>query len=330
MTASLLVFVPVALLGLVAAFCFVGCAFHTHGLGQGFTTYSDNDVIGNKDCVAYWPLNDSPGQDTALDVVGKALGNPHHGTYQSAASSLPKVNGLFPCPDFDLGGGLHSDFAPGNLTISAPGIVQGDTVPPHDPNNPILANCMDVDGGFVTVDPNNVVNLTTFTVEAWVLPKDAAVPPAIRIFIDSRGIVGGVISGFALLVNAAGRWEAAFSVAGPVPTVLVTGGPASLTVATHVVLTFDGNNAALFINGTQSSTLTSLPMGSTYTPNTTAALVIGVGLPWLPPRMNHVGNAFFPLAPFKGKIQDVAIYSVVLDPVTIMNHAQHGQGNATG
>ena len=60
MTASLLVFVPVALLALIGTFCFVGCVFPTGGLpSPPFTTYSDTDVIGNPDCVAYWPLNDS-------------------------------------------------------------------------------------------------------------------------------------------------------------------------------------------------------------------------------------------------------------------------------
>jgi len=335
MTASLLVFVPIALLGLIAAFCFVGCSLPVSGLpADKFLTYSDSDVIGNKFCVAYWPLGEpepdpATGDSIAPDVVGK-----NHGTYKSVDINAGKYHALFPCPDFDLGGGLHSALAPGTLTTGAPGIVQGDTVPPHDPDNFTLTKATQVNGGFVEVPfgPfSNVINRDApFTIEAWVRPEwDLAATPALRVFIDSRGIVDGVVHGYALLVNAAGSWEAAFSVAGPVPTVLVTAGPASLTVPTHVVLTFDGNNAALFINGAQSLPPTSL-QGSTFTPNTTSSLVIGVGLPWLSPRMNPGDNLFFPLLPFKGKIQDVAIYSVVLDPVTIMNHAQHGQGNVTG
>ncbi len=40
MTASLLILVPVALLVVISGFCFVGCVFDSHGLGQSFTTYS--------------------------------------------------------------------------------------------------------------------------------------------------------------------------------------------------------------------------------------------------------------------------------------------------
>lgn len=331
MTLSLIVFVPVALLILISSLCFVGCVLDTTGLGLGFTTYSDSDVIANPSCVAYWPLSDSPGQDTALDVVGKANGDPHNGTYRSVANSDPMVKALFPCPDFDLGIGLHSDFAPGTLTIGAPGIVAGDTLPPHDPKNATSTTCMQADGGFVTVPANSVVNPMQFSIEAWVRPEwDAAAPPAVHVFIDSRGVVGDVVHGYVLTVNQAGSWEAALSVAGGVTTVLVTGGPATLSVATHVVLTFDGGNAALWTDGTQASPLTPLPVGSTFTPNTTSPLVIGVGLPWKLPRKNPSDKLFFPLLPFKGKIQDVAIYNAVLSGDTIKNHAEHGKGNSTG
>lgn len=327
MTASLLVFVPVALLVLIAAFCFVGCVLDTSGLGQDFTTYSDSDILPNPSCVAYWPLSDSPGQTTALDVVGKANGNPHNGTY----TSVTTAPALFPCPAFTLAPGLDSAAAQGTLTIGAPGIVQGDTLPPHDGKNPILTTCMQCDGGFVTVPANSVVNPTQFTIEAWVRPEwDAAAPPATRVFIDSRGIVGGVVHGYALAVNEAGLWEGVLSVAGGVTTVLVIGDSATLSAATHVVLTFDGTNAALWTGGTQTSPLTPLPAGSTFTPNTTSPLVIGVGLPWLPPRTMPGDQPFFPLLPFKGKIQDVAIYNAVLDDTTIKNHAENGKGNATG
>jgi len=69
MTAFLFALVPVALFALIAASCFVGCgAFldlddkvFDDGSGETppFTKYSDTDVIGNKDCVAYWPLFDA-------------------------------------------------------------------------------------------------------------------------------------------------------------------------------------------------------------------------------------------------------------------------------
>jgi hypothetical protein len=65
MTASLLVFIPIVLLGVFAAFCFVGCALiydysdykaapDEPDKPNKVPTYSD-DVLDNKDCVAYWP-----------------------------------------------------------------------------------------------------------------------------------------------------------------------------------------------------------------------------------------------------------------------------------
>ena len=57
-----------------------------------------------------------------------------------------------------------------------------------------------------------------------------------------------------------------------------------------------------------------------------SVLVIGVGGPWLPPRMQLADEVFFPVFPFKGTIQDVAIYNVVLDPTVINTHFKDGSG----
>jgi hypothetical protein len=40
-------------------------------------------------------------------------------------------------------------------------------------------------------------------------------------------------------------------------------------------------------------------------------------------------DASFPLVPFKGTIQDVAIYDDVLDPGTISKHSNDGSGKTT-
>lgn len=336
MTASVFVFVPVALLALVAVFYFVGCVFHTEGIpGPPFTTYSNTDVIGNPSCVAYWPLSDSPGQDTALDVVGTAKGNPHNGTYFSVASKDPAVQNLFPCPAFTLdpSGPVDSAFAPGTLTIGAPGIVLGDAVQPL--NNPAaITTAMQCNGGFVSVPVNSVVNqASAFTIEFWARPEwDAMAAPAFRAVIDSRSQGGGLFFGFAIWVNEDGNWQAQLGATGNGNFIEVTAGPAPLSAATHVVLTFDGTSgvAALFINGTQASPSVPLPPGTSFAPNTTAPLVIGVGTPYLPPRTQPSDNNFFPLLPFNGTIQDVAIYSEVLNDEVINIHALNGQGTDAG
>jgi len=330
MTATLLVVVPIVLLLLIGSFCFVGCTFDTHGLGLGFVQYSDLDIIPNSDCVAYWPLNDSPFQNTALDVVGKAHGDPHNGTYKNVSTNP----GLFACPGYVLNATIPitTPAATGTQTIGAPGIVTGDTVPPHDPKNPISATCMDTDGGFVSVPANSTCNPPVFSLECWVRPGwNEGDPAASRSIFDARHQVGTDRFGYSLLVSDAGKWTAFIFLGGATPLLTVTASKVDFTAATHLVLTFDGANAAIFVNGTQAAT-GSLPPGAVFTPNTAGRLAIGAGFPYLADRTPGQTEPppLFPVLPFKGKIQDVAIYKAVLSDTTIMNHSEHGKGNATG
>jgi hypothetical protein len=328
MTATLLVVVPVVLLLLIGTFCFVGCTLDTSGLGLGFVQYSDLDVILNPDCVAYWQLRDSPGQTTALDVVGKAKDNPHNGTYKSVASTDPMVQALFPCVAGEVNPTTHSAFAPGTVTLNAEGIVIGDTEIPHDPKNPISTPCVKFDGGFVTVPANATCNPSVFTIECWARREwPDSDGPAHRMVCDSRDSAGGVLSGYGLWVNDNGNWEAILGASSNASFTLITGGLAKLDANTHLVLTYDGEFASLFIDGDRVGVATQV-LG--FTQNTTQPLTFGVGLARLPPRTSPADFLFFPLFPFKGRIQDIAIYKTVLDDTTIKNHSEHGNGKATG
>lgn len=333
MSAWLLVFVPVALFFIVSGFGFVGCILQTGGLGGDkptpFTKYSDTDVIGNPSCVAYWPLSepsataDNPvASAKATDVIGGNNGNYTH------KGNAPA--GMFPCPGFQLAPGVDSAAAIGFLALGLESLLPGDAVQPgNDPN--ILTTGMQVNGGFVTVPVNGAINPPgPFTIEAWARPEWAAADPAaFRSLIDSRdnNIMG--VHGFAIWVNEQGNWEAVLNCTNST-NALVTAGPATLSSATHVVLTFDGANAAsLFINGALASAVTPLPAGETFSPNTTKPLVIGVGAPWLPDRQQPTDNNFFPLFPFNGTIQDVAIYNTVLSDADILQHFNDGSGKTT-
>lgn len=318
MTASLLVFVPVALLVLVAAFRFVGCVkLDTQGTGfPPYTDYSGKDVKGNTDCVAFWPLDDKPGQNKAADIVGN-----NTGTYRDKSSDPS----LYKIPAGELGPTTHQAEATGFLEIGAPGIVSGATVAPHDPSNRVFATCMKVDGAFVEVAPNSTTNPEApFSVEFWAKPEwSADGPPATRMVIDSRDVTDTSRSGFSIRVNDVGLWEAALGV-GTVSTVVLTAGIVDLSAASHVVLTCDGTSARLFVNGTPGPAMTLAPG---FVPNTTQRLIIGAGGAYLPDRtaMDQV-NAF-PFLPFNGKIQCVAIYNKVLSDGTISAHHEHGLGN---
>jgi hypothetical protein len=328
MSATLLVIVPVALLLLIGSLCFVGCTLDSSGFGLSYTQYSDLDVIPHPDCVAYWRLSDSFKETVAFDTVGKAKNDPHHGTYQSVVNPDPMIQALFPCVAGEVNPTTHSAFAPGILKLEAPGIVFGDTLPPHDKDNPKNTTCVQFDGGFVTVPANATCNPPVFTVECWVRPEwTANDEPAHRMIIDSRDSVDDVQSGFGLWVNDDGNWEATLGAAGPGSFTLVTGPKASLDSNTHLVLTYAGEFAALFVNGERFGVGTQV---LDFIPNTTQPLTIGVGLARLPPRTSPADFLFFPLFPFKGKIQNVAIYKAVLSDQTILSHSMHGKGQATG
>jgi len=321
MSASLLVFVPVALFVLVASLCFVGCYFDVTGLPL-YTEYTNGDILPHPALVAYWPLGEAAGAVTAVDLKGTAVGTPHNGTY----TSVDTAPALFPCPAFELAPGVNSAAAPGTLTLGTEGIVPGDIVQPEI--YPLVrTTAMQCVGGFVTVPVNSVINPPgPFTVEAWIRPEwDIADPPAFHVFIDAHDNGGTDFSGFALSVNQDGNWEATLGTGGT-NFISATAGRAALSATTHVVLTFDGTNAALFTDGTRMSPVVPVPAGQTFTPNTTVPLVIGVGLPWLPPRTMLGDLAFFPLLPFKGKIQDIAIYNAVLTDAEIETHRNHGNG----
>lgn len=331
MTASLLVLVPVALLVLISGFCFVGCALDTHGLGTGepppptpFTKYSVDDVMPT--AVAYWPLNEpsaTAGNPVASAIAKDVVGN-NDGNYTHKGNAPP---GMFPCPGFPIASGIDSAFAIGSLALGVVSLLPGDAVQPgNDPN--VLTTGMQVDGGFVTVPLNAVINPSVFTIEAWARPEwGAGAKAAFRAVIDSRFQGNGMYSGFAIWVSEAGNWEAQLGTTGG--SVIVVTADAAQQAATHVVLRFDGTKAALFTNGVKTSPDVPLPMGTQFNRNTTAPLVIGVAFPWLTPRMQASDMFFFPLLPFNGTIQDVAIYDTVLSDDDILKHFNDGSGKTT-
>ena len=76
MSASLIVLIPLVLLGLVTTLCFVGCVLQAGGLDiQG--PYRDA-VTTTNGVVAFWPLDDAQGQTKAADNIQKPV--PFDGT----------------------------------------------------------------------------------------------------------------------------------------------------------------------------------------------------------------------------------------------------------
>jgi hypothetical protein len=229
---------------------------------------------------------------------------------------------LFPCPGYDISPGLHTALAIGSLSLGVESIVPGDIKKPFSKPNASTTG-MKVDGAFVTVPVSSTVNQGgPFTVEVWVRREWAIADLARRILLDSHNDAGTMM-GFVIGVNQVGNWEASFGY-GTGFLVVSTGTPAPPNTTRHVVVTFDGKAGAIFVNGNRVSQPASLPDGAAYVPNTTTAFIIGVGLPGLAPRTQPSDQLFFPLLPFKGTIQDVAIYSSVLPDQLIKDHFIHG------
>jgi hypothetical protein len=74
MSASLIVLIPLVLLGLVTALCFVGCA-QVIGLQPWQSRSYQSTVSGDPNMVALWPLNDVPPSTTALATPPSFSGN---------------------------------------------------------------------------------------------------------------------------------------------------------------------------------------------------------------------------------------------------------------
>jgi hypothetical protein len=343
MSASLIVLLPAALLGIVFVFCFAGCVliYNYSGYKAAFTQYSGQDVLNNASIVAYWPLNDTkPGGEPefAVDAVPLAA----NGTYTDANNTPPP---FFPLQPFDVAIMPNVDVlsaaAPGNLAFGQAGIVPGDDKVAGDPNTP--TDCAEVKGGFVSVPvpvaPNkNKFNLSSFTIEAWVrVDWTSSDPQAVRFVLDSRDSTP--CTGFGIFAawnsqTSAYRWQAItgnggtpgpgkgfdFLTSGDPPIVLQ---PNELAAGTYLALTYDGakKQAILYVDGTQRAA----SIGQVnFVPNTTQPLLIGAGYPFIPPGPQMPG---VPLFPFNGAIQDVAVYGAALDPGVIQLHFQNGTGN---
>ena len=332
MSASLIVLLPVVLLGIVGLFCFVGCGLHTHGLLTSFRDYSGTTVLGNSAIAAYWPLREASDSVPAADLAP----NPDNGQYIDPSTlpsiySWPKSSvGNAPLPD------ILSAAAPGSIAFAQPGIVTGDGAAD---DTSAAAPCLVVNGCYVNVPLASKVNpATSFTLEAWVrVDWDKSAPHAWRAVLDARDINPG--TGFAIIAtaddNAPGvyHWTAFVGNGGTDAagfTTAASADPITLNVPTgattyYLAVTYDGpsQTLTLYVDGLQSGPQVT---PAVYVPNTTSPLWIGAGVPYVPLRPQAAGVLGGPLFPFVGALQDIAIYSTALTPDVVMMHLNNGNG----
>jgi hypothetical protein len=335
MTMSLIVLLPLILLGIVGTLCFVGCVLPEYGLGQPFTQYTGKTVLLDPAIIAYWPLGEAKDTDPAAELISGNTGN------YIDPTAAPQ---LYPWPAFTLqnppGPDVQSAAAPGTIAFAQPGIVKGDAVQPgNDPA--VITPCVVVNGAYVEV-PFNVkfVPTTSFTVEAWVrVDWSATDPDAWRFVLDMRDINPG--TGFALMaktdddqpgmyrwagiIGNGGSSSEAFTFVPSVELPITLSSIAAPAAPVYLALTYDSasQTLTLFVNGVQHGKASS----AVYVPNSTQPLWIGAGGPYVTRRpMQDPGAPGSPLAPFVGAIQDVAIYSAALTSEVILKHFHNGSG----
>jgi Concanavalin A-like lectin/glucanases superfamily len=338
MSASLVVLLPVILLGIVGVLCFVGCGLQTQGLG-GFSQYSDTTVLADPAIVGYWPLSEDKDSVPAADRTGPS---PNNGQYMDQTTSPP---GSYPWPAYSVptgtGPDVQSAAASGSIAFAQHGIVAGDTVQPaNDFNN--RTPCIVVDGCYVSVPFNPKVNPpTSFTVEAWVrVDWDKNAPHAWRFVLDARdfdpctgfGIFAkaddnqpGVYHWAAVMGNG-GAGAAGFTLAiSDDPAITLNDPSLPAPVTYYLAVTYDGPSQTLilFVDGEQRGPKIN---PAVYAPNTTKPLWIGAAAPYVPMRPQAPGVVAAPLFPFVGAIQDVAIYNAALKSDVILRHYHNGNG----
>jgi hypothetical protein len=334
MSTSLIILIPVILLGIVGMLCFVGCILDTTGLpSTPFTSYTGITILANSpNCIAYWPLKEAADTTPASELISNNTGN------YIDPNTAPA---LYPWPDFSIANGANPDVlsaaAPGTIALAQPGIVKGDV--DLLPDDPVPPACVVVNGAYVEAPWNDkFVPKQSFTVEAWVrVDWTAADPHAWRFVLDMRER-NPVTAGFAIYAkaddNAPGvyRWaailgngSAGFKFLDNTEALIALKQPGADSGTTfYLVLTYDSTSKTLtlFVNNEKAGEI-----NSDYVPNTTQPLWIGAGAPYIARRPQPAGpDPASPLFPFVGAIQDVAIYRAVLDAATMNTHFRNGNG----
>jgi concanavalin A-like lectin/glucanase superfamily protein len=288
MSASLIVLIPVVLLGLVTALCFVGCVLNTHGFGN-VGPYQDA-VSKTSSLIAFWHLSDLQQTTAAFDSAPKQPPlTPFTGTY---------VGNVFP----------------GQM-----GIIPSDLVD-------TTQTCASFGGGFVQVnDFHPELNpQTSFSVECWVQVASIPSPPAVMMVVSSDDF--NAVTGYQLHATLENTWGAAIGLGpGPNAQFLIAkppmGSPPTVVagVTTYLVATFDSttNTLSVFVDGQLSAQKIIDP--TTMPPFAPSVMPT----PFTIGALSTTGSqqAQFP---FSGKIQDVAFYGVALDPGVIQSRFMIG------
>jgi hypothetical protein len=306
MDAWLFALTPIALLTVLSLIRFVGCKFsQTLSVSEG-TSYGDV-VKAEPDLVSYWRLGETAGTGAGAAATDEKV--THNGTYRTFDLQANPV-ALSPAT-------AH----PPILAAGQPSLLPSDTV----------ATSVRVDGGYVEVAFAPDLNPAQFTIEAVVHPEWAPTETGVfRCVIASRDEVTTPQirhNGFILyagptldpvtaqIIDSVVRWQAwvGTGVAGEQWQWVV--GPPVEPGTTYLAATCDGTKLRLYAaNMAMDLDAPRIERDVTYGPNSGKPLYIGMGATERP--VPTPG----PLYPFKGLIQEVAVYRAVLSDEAILKH----------
>jgi hypothetical protein len=333
MSTSLLFLTPLAVLIVVLLLGFVGCNL-VFSLDEAPAGEYINTIIAEPTLVAFWPLSEAnttpvPSTGTAFDAGGT---HTHPGNYNKATITADAKR--------------FSAAAAGDITLGIkPGLLEV-TKPVDETQKP----CIEVNGGFVEVPFDSLINPVPFTIEAWIVPEFDATPDKnYYCLFESSFPEGGVQKkvGFGLYAgpeNPASaqvqpiRWQVWMGNGQSFQMVGMSTDVVHFRQLTYLALTFDpgvpNNNLILFLY--YPGTGQDLSMASVATLQATVtnfkannqapggSLLIGMGRNLFPGVMVDP----VPLQPFlyafPGKIQEVALYSSALDITKLANHETAG------
>jgi len=291
MSASLIVLIPVVLLGVVAALCFVGCGFSSTG---DITPGPYETAVSNSDpgtLIAFWQLNDRPPTGTAFDVAPKQ-------------PPLLAFNGTYV----------------GNVLQNQTGIVPSDLV------DTAWSSAL-FGGGFVQVGFQPELNPNdSFSIECWVQVASTPSPAAVMVVVASNDPTDpNNLTGYQLHATAELTWAASIGLGpGPGSQFLIAkpmmGSPPTVKIGVpqYLVATFESKTGilTLFVDGDMSA---QAPIMAPMPPFSPAVMPTPFAIGALSTAGSQQAQQ-----PFSGKIQDVAFYSVALASGTIKDRFNTG------
>ena len=156
---------------------------------------------------------------------------------------------------------------------------------------------------FMEVPFAAALNPSVFSVEAWVYPTGGA--GSFRSVLTSRDTP---VRGLSLYASDSNTWQAWLGTGASYLKLL---GPAvAMNAWTHLVVTYNGSTASLYVNGSLAAST-----GLAYSPNTVRPMRIGAG------RTESAGGDYM----LPGRIDEVALYGTALSAAAVTTHYQAAQ-----